>query len=81
MHTLAFFGSLGVLGLVVTNLLGIRLVAPKVYNWLLVGSAVVPAVGLVLDQLRDIWGFVMLAGIVLMAYAGAKITTREQILG
>jgi hypothetical protein len=78
--TLAFFGCIGVLVLVVTSLLGIRLVAPKLYNWLLVIAAVLPALGLALDALRNFWYFVMLASILLMAYAGAKITTREQIL-
>lgn len=80
MHTLAFLGSIVVLVLVVTKLMGIRLVDPKLYNRLLVAAAVLPAVGLVADQIRQFWGFVMLASIVLMAYAGAKISTREQVL-
>lgn len=80
MHTLAFVGSIAVLALVVTKLLGIRLVDPKLYNRLLVGSALLPAAGLLFDELREFWGFVMLASIVLMAYAGAKISTREQVL-
>jgi len=79
-HTLAFIGAVAVLVLVVTKLMGIRLVDPKLYSKLLVGAAVLPALGLLVEELRDFWGFVMLAGIVLMAYAGAKITTRENIL-
>jgi hypothetical protein len=46
----------------------------------LVAAAILPAVGLVCEQLRQFWSFVMLASIVLMAYAGAKISTREQVL-
>jgi hypothetical protein len=79
-HTLSFVGAIVVLGLFVTKLMGIRLVSDRLYGRLLVAAAILPAIGLLLEELRNGWGFVMLASIVLMAYAGAKITTRDQIL-
>ncbi len=80
MHTLGFIGAIGVLFLVITRLFGVRLLPDKLHGRLLVLAAVMPALGMLIDELKNFWGFVMLAGLVLMAYAGAKITTRDQIL-
>ena len=79
-HTLGFVGSIIVLALVVTKLFGVKLVDAKLHVRLLVVGAVMPAVGLAIDALSEFWSFLMLLCILVMAYAGAKITTREQVL-
>jgi len=79
-HTLGFVGALVVLALVVTKLLGVKLVDAKLHVKLLVLAAVLPAVGLAIEFLREFWQFLMLVAILTMAYAGAKISTRDQVL-
>lgn len=75
-----FFGSALVVVLIATRLFGLKLVSDSLYTKLLVLLAIFPALGLVLDSLRHMGRFLQLAALVLMAYAGAKITTRESIL-
>ena len=82
MHTLAFFGSIIVLALIITKLLGIKVVDAALHPKLVVLFGVLPALGFVIDELRRLkfMGVVFLAGIVVMAYAAAKITSRDNIL-
>jgi len=75
-----FFGTVIVIGLIGTRLFGLRYLSESLYVKLLVLFAVFPAIGLVLDSLSHMGEFLRLAALVLMAYAGAKITTRENIL-
>lgn len=79
-HTLGFVGALAVLVLVVTKLFGIKLVDAALRGKLLVLAAVLPAVGLAIEFLREFWQFLMLVAVLTMAYAGAKITTRDSVL-
>ena len=76
--TFALVGSIAVIALTVTRLLGIRLVAPSIAARLLVFFALLPALGFLIEKLDNLWRFVMLACIAAMAYAGAKIMTREK---
>ncbi len=82
MHTLAFLGSIGLLTLIITRLLGIKVVSNALHPKLVVLCGVLPALGLIIDQLRQrrTWGVLLLASIFVMAYAAAKITTRDKIL-
>ena len=79
-ETCAFLGAIGVILLVSLHLFGVKLVDAKVRTYLLILCAVLPALGFVIDALTHLWHGLMLAGAVAMAYAGAKITTREQII-
>ncbi len=80
MFTLGFVGAVGALVLIGTKLFGVKLVDAKLYIKLLILCAILPAVGLLIDSLSDFWGFAILLSTIAMAYAGAKITTREKIL-
>ena len=77
-NTFALVGSIAVIALTVTRLLGLRLVAPSLATKLLVFFALLPAAGFLFDQLGNLWHFVMLACVVAMAYAGTKILTHEK---
>jgi len=78
--TTLFIGSVIVLALIGTKLFRVALMGPKAYTNLLVVAAVLPALGMVIDSFDPMEYFIVLASTVLMAYAGAKITTRENIL-
>ena len=78
--TCAFLGSVGALALIITNAFGIKLLEARLRTYVLIGLAILPAVGFVVDALRDFWQAVMLAGAVMMGFAGVKITTREKII-
>jgi len=76
-----FLGSVGVLGLIGTKLFGVVLLAGATHTFVLVLFALLPAVGLVIDTLSGtVWGFLALVATLAMAYAAAKITSREQLL-
>lgn len=79
-NTCALIGSVAVIVLMALDLFGVKVLDAKMRTYLLILFGVLPALGFVIDALRDIWHGLMLAGIVAMAYAGAKITTREQII-
>ena len=53
---------------------------PKTRTRVLIAVALLPAIGFIVDALRNIWDALMLAGAVFMAYAAAKITMREKII-
>jgi len=80
--TCLFLGSLGVIVLIALALFGIKFMDAKMRNYLLILLAVIPALGFVIDQLSMLrfWDVVMVAAAIVMAYAGAKITSREQII-
>ncbi|MFQ5845958.1 MAG: hypothetical protein ACE5JG_13320, partial [Planctomycetota bacterium] len=81
-ETLCLFGSAIVLVLVATRLYGVQVLRTSVDTTILFFAALLPAAGYVVDQLRELtlWGFVLLAGAVLMAYVGVRISTREKLL-
>ena len=79
-ETCAFLGAVGVILLVTLDLFGVKVVDAKVRTYLVILFAVLPALGFVIDALTQLWHGLLLAGSVAMAYAGAKITTREQII-
>ena len=71
--TLGFVGALGVLVLVITRLLGIKLVDAKLGAKLLVLAAVLPALGWVIDELRNFWYFLALVSMAVMAFGASKL--------
>lgn len=80
--TLAFLGSLLVIALVALDLFGVKVMEARLRLRILILLAMLPALGFIIDTLKGtVWGAVMLAGAVVMAYAAAKITTREKIIG
>jgi hypothetical protein len=78
--TCAFLGAAGVLVLILLDLLAVKVMDAKSRTYVMIGLAVLPALGYVVDQFSNFWGAVMLAGAIVMGVAGAKITTREQII-
>lgn len=78
--TCAFLGSILVIVLVALELFGVKLFDAKTRIYILILCAILPALGFVVDALRDFWSGVMLAGAIVMGYAAAKITTREKII-
>jgi len=78
--TLSLIGSVATIGIIVTRLLGIRLMAPDVTMKVLLLCGVLPMLGFLIDQLRNFWHALMIAGAFGMVYAAAKITTREHII-
>jgi hypothetical protein len=80
-YTCAFLGSVGAIVLIATELFGIRLMNAKTRIYVLIGLAMLPALGFVVDLLQSsFWRALMLAGGIAMGVAGARITTREKIL-
>ena len=79
--TFAFLGSVLVLVLVGLDVFGVRVMDAKMRVRVLVLLAILPALGFVIDALKNFWFAVMLAGAFAMALAAAKITTREKIIG
>ena len=71
--TLGFVGALGVLVLIITRLLGIKLVNAKLGAKLLVLAAVLPAIGWVIDELQNFWYFLGLVSMALMAFGASKL--------
>lgn len=78
--TFAFLGSLATILLFVTKLFGLRIMDPALFTKVLVGAGVLPVVGFVISTLINFWSGLMLAACIAMAYAAAKITTRENII-
>jgi hypothetical protein len=79
--TCSFLGSVGVIALISVELFGVKLMDAKMRIYLLIVLAMLPAVGFVVDMLKNnFWQAVMLAGGIAMGVAGARITTREKIL-
>jgi hypothetical protein len=78
--TCALLGAVAVLALLLLRLLRVRFLGPTARVYALLGCAVVPALGFVLDEFRDFWRGVMFAGVVLMGFAAAKIADREEII-
>ncbi|MHC4608349.1 MAG: hypothetical protein ACYTAF_15670, partial [Planctomycetota bacterium] len=76
----AFFGAVLVLALVIVDLFGVKFMDARWRVRLLILLAVLPVAGFIIDALRDFWAALMIAGAVVMAYAAAKITTREGII-
>jgi len=78
-HTFAFVGALGVVGVTALDLFGVKYVDAKFRPVILVGCAILPAIGFVLYSLGEFWWSLMLAGAVVMGYAAARITAREDL--
>lgn len=77
--TCTFLGTLGVVILIGLDLFGVKVMDKKSRTYLLILCAVLPALGWVIDLLSTLkfWGAVGIACIFVMAYAGAKLTTRD----
>ncbi len=76
-----FLGTLGVLVLIGTKLFGVVLLAGGMHTKVVVLLALLPAVGMVIDAMNlSVWFFLMLIATFVMAYAAAKITSRESLL-
>ena len=69
--TLAFIGAIAALTLVILRVAGVEFMPAKSRAWLLLGVALLPALGILIDELRHFWGALMLAGALVMAYAAA----------
>jgi len=77
----ALIGALAVLGLVVPQLFGVRLLTPRIRMYIFAAGGILPAVGFVIDLLTaDIWLAVMLAGGVAMGLIAWQIAERERLL-
>ncbi len=72
-YTLGFLGSLCVLVLVITKLLGVKLVNAKLAAKLLVVCAAAPAVGWIIDSLKDFWRFLAIVSVAVMAFAATRL--------
>ncbi len=76
-YTLGFLGSLCVLVLVITKLLGVKLVNAKLAAKLLVVCAAAPAVGWIIDSLKDFWRFLAIVSIAVMAFAASRLVAKK----
>ena len=71
--TLGFIGAVAVLVLVISRLLGIKLVDAKLGAKLLVLAAVLPALGWVIDTLQNFWYFLALVSMAVMAFGALRL--------
>lgn len=78
--TCVFLGSVGVLVMLGVEIFGFKLLEGPVRTYVLILLAVLPMLGFVVDALSNFWRAVMLAGAIVMGFAGVKITTREKII-
>ncbi|MHC4957600.1 MAG: hypothetical protein ACYTGN_04430 [Planctomycetota bacterium] len=78
--TCAAVGSVGTLVLAALDMFGMKPVKRPARTYLMVFLALVPALGFVIDRLIDFWDGMVLAGAVAMAYAAARITTRDNLI-
>jgi hypothetical protein len=78
--TCAAVGSVGTLAFAALEMFGIKPVRRPARTYLIVFLALVPALGFIIDRLIDFWDGMVLAGAVAMAYAAAKITTRDNLI-
>lgn len=77
----ALLGAAAVLGLVVPQLFGTRLLTPRVRMYVFAVAGILPAVGFVVDLLAaDFWIAAMLAGGVAMGLTAWQIAERERLL-
>jgi hypothetical protein len=78
---LSLIGAGGVLGLVVPQLFGVRLLTPRVRMYTFAVGGVLPAAGFVFDLLAaDLWYAVMLAAGIAMGLTAWQIAERERLL-
>lgn len=75
--TLGFLGSIGVLVFVVTKLLEIKLVDEKLRGKLLILCGAAPAVGWIIDSLKNFWLFLMIVSIAVMAFAATRLIAKK----
>ena len=78
--TCIFLGSVLCLVIIALDLFGVKFLGHGIKMKLLLLLAVLPAIGFVVDALKDFWYALMLAGMLVMAYVGAKIGAREKII-
>ncbi|MCZ6574684.1 MAG: hypothetical protein O7C98_16145 [Planctomycetota bacterium] len=78
--TCIFLGSVLCLAVIAMDLFGVKVLGHGLKMKLLLLLAVLPAIGFVVDALKNFWYALMLAGMFVMAYVGAKIGTREKII-
>ena len=74
---LAFAGAVVAVTLLVFKMLGIKSLPSALQDKLIVGCAALPALGFLIEQLRNFWSFLLLAGTVGMAYAAYRIMSRD----
>lgn len=71
--TLGFLGAIGVLVLIVTRLMGVKLVDAKLWPKLVLVCAAAPAVGWVIDSLQNFWLFLMMVSTAVLAFGASKL--------
>ncbi|MCK6460701.1 MAG: hypothetical protein L6Q95_12510 [Planctomycetes bacterium] len=78
---LSLLGAAAVLGLVVPQLLGVRLLTPRVRMFIFAIGGILPAAGFVFDLLAaDFWYAAMLAAGIAMGLTAWQIAERERLL-
>jgi hypothetical protein len=78
---LSLLGSAAVLGLVVPQLFGVRVLTPRVRMYVFAIGGVLPAAGFVFDLLAaDFWYAAMLAAGIAMGLTSWQIAERERLL-
>jgi hypothetical protein len=78
---LGLIGAGGVLALVVPQLLGRKLLSPRIRMYVFAAGGVLPAAGYVFDLLTsDIWNAAMLAAAIAMGLTAWQIAERERLL-
>ena len=75
--TLGFLGSIGALTLVITKLMGVKLVDAKLGAKLLLLCAAAPAVGWVIDSLKNFWMFLMMISTAVLAFAATRLIAKK----
>ncbi len=78
---LGLLGAAGVLGLVVPQLFGVRLLTARIRMFVFAIGGILPAAGFVFDQLTaDFWYAAMLAAGIAMGLTAWQIAERERLL-
>lgn len=75
--TLGFLGSIGVLVLIVTKLLDVKLMDAKLAAKLLIICAAAPALGWVIDSLKNFWYFLAMISVAVMAFGATRLVATK----
>ena len=80
--TCALIGAAVTIALVALHVLGIKVMDAKTRTYAVVGAAVLPILGFLIDLLEGqrLWGIIALVAMFVMAFAGLKITNRENLI-
>jgi len=75
--TFSLVGTMGVLSLMTMRLLGIGWLSRAASTRLLIGAAMLPALGIAVELLNNFWFAVTLVGAVAMAWSAGRISLRD----